>query len=333
MTTGAEWELDGDEWTLPFPFEDHWRPQRPLAAKKKTGGYYRTSRERALTMPYFEANPAAMTSLVITDHDGGRADEIAALCGLPVPSWIAMNPFTRDGHIGYALKTPVILTNPARRDPVHLLARVEAGLNNVLAGDVAYAHKFTKNPTHDDHLTLWGPDYALYDLKDLWEPIAALGALPKYTTTTERRTVLRTSGTGRNVDLFELVRRWSYRRRGDYDDWNSWRQVVDDHAWDRNIDIIGPAYTKGPMEPTEVQALGRSVSAWTWRKIKRTFSEEQARRGSLGGSAAGAKLTVDERREKASKAGRTMTDARREANRQRATKYDMDAIIADAVER
>ncbi|MFI9638241.1 replication initiation protein [Nocardia sp. NPDC051929] len=330
MTADEDWE--SDVWTLPFPFEEHWRPQRPYASRSKTGGYYRTSRDRALTLPYVESNPKAMTSLVITDHDGGRADEIAALCGLPVPSYVAMNPYTRDGHIVYALKKPVILTDPARRDPVHLLARVEAGLNNVLAGDVAYAHRFTKNPTHDDHLTLWGPDYALYELRDLWEPIAALGALPKYHTTTERRKALASSGTGRNVDLFELIRRWSYRRRGDYDDWNSWRQLVDDHAWDRNIDIIGPAYTKGPMEPGEVQALARSVSAWTWRKIKRTFSEEQARRGSRGGAATAANLSADERQQRASKAGRIMTDARREANRQRATKYDEAAFIAAALE-
>lgn len=320
--------LEDEDWTLPFDFAEHWRPQRPLAAHRKEGGYYRTSRERALTMPYVEANPKAVTSLIITDHDGGRADEIAALCGLPVPSWIALNPFTRNGHIGYALRTPVVTTNPARRGPVHLLARTEAGLNNILAGDVAYAHRFTKNPTHGAHQTLWGPDHAIYELRDLWEPIAALGALPKYSTPTERRKVLASSGTGRNVDLFDLVRSWSYRRRGDYDDWETWRQLVDDHAWDRNVDIIGPAFDKGPMTASEVSGIARSISAWTWRRIKRTFRDEQARRG----RAAAEKLTADQRREKASKAGRTMTEARREANRQRATKFDLAAIMAADME-
>ncbi|WP_280505574.1 replication initiation protein [Nocardia farcinica] len=332
MTAEADWDLEGDLWTLPFEFEQHWRPRRPLAAQRKTGGYYRTSRERALTMPYVESNPLALTSLVITDHDGGRADEIAALCGLPVPSWIALNPFTRDGHIAYALKTPVILTDPARRGPVHLLARVEAGLNNVLAGDVAYAHRTTKNPTHTEHMTLWGPEHAVYDLRDLWQPIEALGALPKYSTTKERRKALASSGTGRNVDLFDLVRSWSYRRRGDYDDWATWRQLVDDHAWDRNIDVIGPAYTKGPMDAREVSGIARSISTWTWRRIKRSFSEEQARRGTNGGKATAARMSQEERRQRASKAGKTITEVRREANRRRAAKFDMDAIIAAGME-
>lgn len=334
MTTDAGWDLDDEEvWTLPFVFEEHWLPQRPYAGKKKAGGYYRTDRGRALTMPYVEANPTAMTSLVITDHDGGRADEIAALCGLPVPSWIAMNPHTRDGHIGYALKTPVILTDPARRGPVHLLARVEAGLNNVLAGDVAYAHKFTKNPTSDQHLTLWGPDYAVYDLKHLWQPIEDLGALPRYSTTKERRKVLASSGTGRNVDLFDLTRQWSYRRRRDYEDWETWKRVVDDHAWDRNVDTVGPASNKGPMEAGEVRGIARSISTWTWDRITQTFSEVQATRGSRGGTATAAKLSESERQERARRGGKTITTARQKANRERATKYDMSAIIADAQER
>ncbi|MGW5751436.1 hypothetical protein [Nocardia rhamnosiphila] len=91
-----------------------------------------------------------------------------------------------------------------------------------------------------------------------------------------------------------------------------WEQLVHDHAWDRNIDTIGPAFSRGPLDDTEVSQIARSISRWTWRNIKRSFSEEQARRGGLG--------------------GKVITDAKREANRRRATKYDMDAIVAAALE-
>lgn len=325
-----EWEPDAD-W-LPLPFEEHWRPRRPLAGRKKHGGYYRTSRERALTMPYIEANPTALTSLVITDHDGGRADEIAGLCGLPVPSYVALNRHTRDGHIVYALRTPVVLTDAARRRPVHLLARIEAGLNTVLAGDVAYGGRITKNPQHDEHLTLWGPTYAAYSLEDLWKPLEALGALPKYSGVTERRKALANSGTGRNVDLFDLLRKWAYRRVRDHETLSEWASICHDHAWDRNIDIIGPAYTKGPMLDGEVRQIARSVSRWTWRHIPHTFQEIQTRRGRRGGETTASKIGREGMAELGKRGGKVSSKAKSEANRRRATKYDMSAIVAAALE-
>ena len=308
----------------PLPFEEHWLPQRPLAGRAKSGGYYRTTRERALTMPYIESNPKALRSLVITDHDGGMADDIVAHAGLPQPSYVALNPLTRSGHIVYVLDKPVVMTDAARRAPVNLLGRIEAGLNDVLAGDVAYGCRTTKNPRHADHLTLWGPDYAVYRLKDLAGPLDKLGALPKFRTTKERRKALATTDSGRNIDLFDLTRRWAYRRRGDYDQQSHWLQVVQDYAWDRNIDLIGPAYDKGPMLVGEVNQLGRSVATWTWRNIHHTFSEIQAIRGRRGG--------LKTSREELSRRGKIITEARREANRIRATKYDMDAIVAAALE-
>ena len=324
-----EWEPDAD--ALPLDFERHWRPRRPYAGRAKSGGYYRTTRERALTLPYVESNPKALTSLVITDHDGGRADEIAALCGLPQPSWVSLNRFTRDGHIGYALAQPVILTDAARRAPVNLLARIESGLNTALAGDVAYGRRFTKNPTHVDHMTLWGPEHAVYSLKDLADPLDRLGALPKWNGVRERREKLRTSGTGRNVDLFDLLRKWSYRHVRDHQSLSAWTAVCHDYAWDRNVDIIATAYTQGAMLDGEVRQIARSVSAWTWRNILRTFSEEQARRGRLGALATTAKLDTEQRSDRARKGGQAKTDAKREAARRNATKYDRNAIFAAAI--
>jgi hypothetical protein len=308
MEIGVEDWIDVD--APPLPFEAHWLPRRPLAGKSKHGGYYRMSRERALELPYIEANPLVMKSLVVTDHDGGRADEIVSLAGLPVPSYISMNRHTNDGHIVYVLADPVCLTDAARRRPVNTLARIESGLNDVLGGDVAYGGRTTKNPRHAEHLTLFGPEYAVYSLKDLAGPLDRLGALPKWEGTKERRRKLETSATGRNVELFETTRKWSYPRRGDYDKLSPWERAVDDYAWDRNIDLIGPGFAKGPMEAGEVHQIARSIARWTWRRITRTLSEEQARRGRLGGL--------------------VMTDAKREANRIRATKIDHAALLEAA---
>lgn len=321
-------EVEDVDWidvdSPPLPFEEHWLPQRPLAGKAKSGGYYRTTRERALTLPYIESNPKALRSLVITDHDGGRADEIVGVCGLPQPSYISLNPHTRDGHIVYVLAKPVCLTDAARRRPVNKLAAIEAGLNDVLAGDVAYGGRITKNPRHADHLTLFGPDWAVYQMDDLAEPLRALKALPTWKTVKERRSRLQTTDVGRNVELFECTRRWAYPRRGDFTDLSRWQSAVDDYAWDRNVELITDSFTKGPLDAGEVSQIARSISTWTWRRIKRSFSEEQARRGRLGG--------LKTSREELSRRGKIITEARREANRARATKFDMDAIIAAALE-
>lgn len=87
-----------------------------------------------------------MQSLIVTDHDGADADFIADLTGLPQPSWVAMNQYTRSGHIVYALNSPVCLTDAGHRAPVNLLARVEQGLTDVLGGDVGYGGRITKTP-------------------------------------------------------------------------------------------------------------------------------------------------------------------------------------------
>lgn len=308
----AEW-CDPTQLAFDTVFEGKWLPRYPLAGNRKDGPKYRMARDRALTKAYVEANPLCMQSLIITDHDGGHADEIVSMTGLPAPSYIPLNPHTKGGHIVFALDKPVCLTDAARRAPVNLLARIEQGLNDVLGGDISFAGRFTKNPMHPDHMTLWGPATAVYQLNDLADPLRKLGALPRRAKSQrEQRTLLQNSTTGRNCALFDLERKWAYPRVRDYRDATEWDEVALAYAWDRNEAIIGPAFTAGPLAWTETVCLSRSVSRWTWRNIKRTLSEEQARRGRNGGR----------------KSGTIMTEAKREANRRRATKVDRDIARA-----
>ena len=303
----ADW-CDPTQLAFDTVFEGHWLPRYPMAGDRKVGPKYRMPRDRALTKAYIESNPTCMQSLIITDHDGGRADEIVSLTGLPAPSYIPLNPHTKGGHIVFALESPVCITDAARRAPVNLLARIEQGLNDVLGGDISYAGTFTKNPMHTDHMTLWGPATAVYSLNDLANPLRKIGALPRRATSQrEQRTLLQNSTTGRNCALFELERKWAYPRVRDYKNATEWDEVALAYAWDRNEAIIGPAFTAGPLGWTETVCLSRSVSRWTWRNIKRTFSQEQARRGSIG--------------------GKVITDAKRAANRARATKFDLATAL------
>lgn len=257
------------------------KSQKPLAAMHKTGPYQHMRREKALGFEYIESNPLVLRSLIVTDRDGAGADWQAGLVGLPEPSYVAMNPHTTSGHIVYALKDPVCLTDSARRRPVNLLARIEHGLNTVLEGDASYGGRFTKNPLGATHLTLWGE--ALYGLRDLAKALDEIKALPS--TGNPRKTVT-TSAIGRNVSLFDITRKWSYRAIAGY--WaasmEEWERAVFTHAHEVNETIIGNDFTCGPLTYGEVRSVSRSIARWTRRNFSpEEFSAIQRARGRKGG--------------------------------------------------
>lgn len=245
-------------------FTDHWLPAKPLCSNTKNGSYKRQSRERALEHAYIETNPLAMQSLIVTDHDGADADFIADLAGLPQPSWVAMNPHTRSGHIVYALKSPVCLTDAGHRAPVNLLARVEQGLTDVLGGDIGYGGRITKNPTNPAHMPIWGEAEALYGLKDLAKALGDVGALPA--PHRQAQTVL-DSTVGRNVALFNLTRQWAYRARLRYTDYTEWAETVYAFASMKNASVIADEFSRGAMSDAEVSQISKSIARWVWSRI------------------------------------------------------------------
>lgn len=143
-------------------FEASYRPRRPLCGPAKTGPYRRRERAAALSeSPYIETNPTCIQSLIVTDVDAGDVAGLAQIVGLPPESWaVRTRNMIGSGHIGYALATPVVLTDAAHRRPINLLARVEWGIRDVLGGDVAYAGRIMKNPLSPGLFqdTLWPQD-------------------------------------------------------------------------------------------------------------------------------------------------------------------------------
>lgn len=256
-------------------FTDHWLPAKPLCSNIKHGGYKRQTRERALEHAYIETNPLAMHSLIVTDHDGADADYIADLAGLPQPSWVAMNPQTRSGHIVYALHTPVCMTDAGHRAPVNLLARVEQGLTDVLGGDIGYGGRITKNPTNPAHLPIWGEAEALYGLRELAKSLGDIGALPA--AHRNAQTVL-DSTVGRNVALFNLTRQWAYRARLRYTDYTEWAETVYAFASMKNASVIADEFSRGAMSEGEVAQIAKSIARWVWSRITPEQTEANRKR-------------------------------------------------------
>lgn len=261
-------------------FEASYRPQRPLCGPSKNGPYRRRERSAALSeSPYIETNPACIQSLIITDVDAGDVAGLPQLVGLPPESWaVRTRNELGSGHIGYALATPVVLTDAAHRRPINLLARVEWGIRDVLGGDAAYAGRIMKNPLSPGPFqdTLWPQDvsFPTYTLRELASALSDLGALPSPGDPRPRQ-----SGVGRNVDLFDRTRTWAYRAIKRY--WNSgfseWSEVVHAKAAILNLDLEREG--RIPLPDREILHLARSISKWVWSRFTpESFSEIQAQR-------------------------------------------------------
>ncbi|KAA2242383.1 replication protein RepA, partial [Solihabitans fulvus] len=112
------------------------------------------------------------------------------------------------------------------------------------------------------------------------------------------RRAVDSSGLGRNVALFNRVRLWAYRARLRYEDRVEWEEVTFAYAVNVNAEFA----VELPL--AEVGHTARSVARWVWRNFSREkFSTIQASRG------------------------RITSEAKREANRKRATKVDLATAL------
>jgi hypothetical protein len=156
-----------------------------------------------------------------------------------------------------------------------------------LQADAGYSGIITKTPGHARWLLLRGPRLA-YDLGELAEYLPGLEKhRPK------RR--VEEVGLGRNVTLFDALRKWAYKGirgywGGGLDGWNAWVSVVNSKALIYNADF------KTPLEGREVWHIAKSVAKWSWRNLSAEgFSQWQAAQGKKGGKASGkARLSASE---------------------------------------
>ncbi len=103
----------------------------------------------AITRRYVEANPTAISNLLVVDVD--HADDavlraVSSVGSHPLPNAVVENPVNGHAHAVWAIAEAVTRTEYARRKPLAYAAAVTEGLRRALDGDAAYSGLMTKNP-------------------------------------------------------------------------------------------------------------------------------------------------------------------------------------------
>lgn len=260
---------------------DRW-PRKPYCTDDLANGLRVRSLQTALKHSYLQANPPHLR--VWSIHDIDREGGVLAWedADLPPPSWASKNKANGHAHLVWGLSAPVLVDGLGARDaPMRYLCAVESLMRAKLDADAGFSGLITKNPLHPLWETVRGPRVA-YDLGELAE---WLPGLEKH----RPRGRVDQVGLGRNVTLFDQLRKWAYAHVRDYkggglEAWNAWLSRTNTTALVRNADFTNP------LDGREVWHIAKSVAKWTYRTFDveasdARFRATQAHRGRLSGEA------------------------------------------------
>lgn len=278
--------MDEQRW------EQMWLPLWPLASDDLRQGIYRESRSKALRRRYIEANPQALSNLLVVDIDHPDALMRAVWDRHSwLPNAVVENPTNGHAHAVWALSEPVTRTEYAKRKPLAYATAITEGLRRSVDGDKGYSGLMTKNPEHQSWEAHWLTD-ELYALPQLEHHLAEWGFLPppSWKKTRRRNPV----GLGRNCSLFESARTWAYREiRNHWGDPEGLGIAISVEAHRLNAGF------SEPLPSSEVDGIARSIHRWITTQSRMwadgpvvyeaTFMTIQSARGRKGGYTSGRK--------------------------------------------
>jgi hypothetical protein len=261
------------------PFRDH-IPVKPYCTDDLSAGLQIRPLQAAIGKAYIQHNGPGMIWTMAFDVDRPIVDPktwspVWEDANLQPPNVAVQTPSTGRGHLLYYLAAGVCTTSAARLKPMEYLAAIERAYTVALGADRGYAKLVTKNP-FSQRWRVWEIHGNTYTLDELaaWVDLTSHSSPPK---------VEEAYGTGRNVTLFHQARFWAYSAIRDY--WapgglDQWHKAVLGRVEALN------AQFSAPLPFSEVRAIAKSISRWTWRKITpqglqefvdRTHTPEQQR--------------------------------------------------------
>lgn len=255
-------------------------PYRPYVSNDLTHGLQIRSRENADLYRYIQHNPPAMCHWLVFDCDYPNALARVAAQKLPLPNYVATNPSNGHSHLFYGLQDAVCVSEAGQSNkPLWILQRVEHALRELLEADAGYGGFICKNLLNE-HWQVERVRAELWKLLEFKEHFELPRRLPK---------AAAEQGVGRNVTLFNTVRRIAYKQVLSYrltsgkDAFKAYvLRTVEEH--NRNF----PA----PLYQAEVASIAKSIANWTWAKYTardtdERFKKRQQKLGKLGGLAKG----------------------------------------------
>ena len=247
-------------------------PHKPYCTDE-LGVTYIRPKNTAIKKKYLQVNQPKLVTYLIFDID--RQGGVLAWYDndLPTPYWTSKNPENAHAHIAYRLKVPFCTSDIAHSEPIRYAAAIESAMIERLKADRGFAGLLTKNPLHPHWQNEFWTEHE-YTLDELADYLDLKGHPLRGS---------EVSGLGRNCELFDSVRQWSYKAIREFwapnykRDWNS---AVYDHVEALN------AQFKVPLPVSEVKAIAKSIANWTYKHFTpQAFRASQAKKGAKGGEA------------------------------------------------
>ena len=265
---------DGDRPRQLELFEEQ-LPERPYCTDNYACGLRILAKPAAMRRRHIQPQPPWVRVWLVFDYDRNYSWYAADEAGLPSPTITVVNRDNGHGHLLYGIDTPVRMEHwGGRRAPANYLADVERAMTVRLRADPRYSGFICKNPLHRHWATLYHDHpYSLGELHR-W-----LGDLNEYYLPE------RVIGVGRNVETFDMTRKWAYRaireHRAAGGTLETWEQACVGAAVRFTEEQHHP-----PLQRSECGWIGRSVGRWTWKHFSaRRFAKIQAERGRASGKA------------------------------------------------
>ncbi len=253
-------------------------PAKPYCTNDPTAGMVIRNPVHALQRRYVQPNHINSKLWLVYDIDRPTCvNELTDDLLLPAPHFFVQNLENQHAHAFYGLETAIHLNENSSRKAMRFAAAVDCGITAQMKADGQYSGLIAKNPTHQ-HWRTYIINCESYDLGELAEYLD----LDQYG---DRRRLLPETGLGRNVNLFNRLRHWSYKAiRQGWPDSEQWDRAVLDRAIGYNTHYDGKGEKKPPLHFKEVRQIAKSVSRWTFKNFSsHGFSKVQSARGKRKG--------------------------------------------------